>query len=552
MTGPHFVEDVTPVGAIVRQRQQHPLSALSARRPFSLGHEYPPLHLLDKAQQSCKHFFSQVFPGIPKSAVVTEKPQENIVRDAPFQLPLLWRPHGWTTVIVSVGLLSLSTGWADEPDWSALEQEAGALLSQYIQIDTTNPPGNEIAAANFWKDTLSKEGLEAQIFESQPGRGIVYARLKGSGEKKALILLHHMDVVPAVAANWDVNPFAGTIKDGHVHGRGAIDCKGVAVVQFLALALLKRLGITLKRDIIFLGTGDEEVGGRQGAGWFVANHLNFIEDAQFLLTEGGGIRLADNQVSYTVSVAEKSPCWIQLDAKGKPGHGSVPRPESAVNRLLRALNKIQHYTAPVKVVPAVQAYFSALAERKEDQTAEQYRNLEHALADPDFRREFTATPRHNALIRNTISPTVLNGSEKTNVVPAQATAELDCRLLPGEDPQQFIATLTEVIDDPQVELSVLLNFRPVASEAKTPLFQAIASVAKRHHPDALILPSMLTGFTDSHYFREKGIISYGFSGIALQEDESYGVHGPNERIPLASLREAIRIVFDILQELDKR
>ena len=466
---------------------------------------------------------------------------------------ILWK-YAWITGLVSAlfVLAYLNTGWADEPDWHTLEQEAGTLLSQYIQVNTTNPPGNEIAAANFWKEHLSQEGLEAQVFESQPGRGIVYARLEGSGEKKALILLHHMDVVPAVATHWDVDPFAGTIKEGYVHGRGAIDCKGVAVVQFLALALLKRMGITPKRDIIFLGTGDEEVGGQHGAGWFIEHHFDLVADAEFLLTEGGGIRLSDNRISYAVSVAEKSPCWIQLDAKGKPGHGSTPRPDSAVNRLLRALGKIQNYTAPVKVVSAVQAYFSALAEREDDRTAEQYRNLEHALADPDFRREFTAEPRHNALIRNTISPTVLKGSDKTNVVPGQATAELDCRLLPGEDPQQFLATLTEVIDDPQIELSVLLNFRPVASAAETPLFQAIASVAKRHHPEALILPNMLTGFTDSHYFREKGIVSYGFSGIALQEGEDYGVHGPNERIPLASLGDAIRIVFDILQELDNR
>ena len=441
---------------------------------------------------------------------------------------------------------------ATQPDWDAIEQEAAQLLSRYIQIDTTNPPGNEIAAAHFWQDLLAQEGLQAQIYESQPGRGIVYTRLKGSGEKRPLILLHHMDVVPAQADNWEVDPFSGTIKDGQVYGRGAIDCKGTAVVQFLAMTLLKRQGISPKRDIIFLGTGDEETGGQQGAGWFVEHHFDLIQDAQFLLTEGGGIRDNEGKISYSISVAEKSPCWIQLDAKGEPGHGSVPRPDSAVNRLLRALGKIQNYTAPVKVVPAVQAYFSALAEheREDEQKAEQYRNLERALADPDFRRAFTSEPHNNALIRNTISPTVLKGSEKTNVVPAQATAELDCRLLPGEDPQQFVATLTEVIDDPHIELSVLLNFRPVASEAGTPLFQAISSVAKRQHPDALILPSMLSGFTDAHYFREKGIVSYGFSGLALNEGESYGVHGPNERVPLASLRDATQILFAILQELD--
>lgn len=459
-------------------------------------------------------------------------------------------PVRWTGLLVFVLLLHPPTATA-QPDWAAVEQEAVQLLRSYIQIDTTNPPGNEIAAARFWKDQLAKEGLEAQVYESQPGRGIVSARLTGSGEKKPLILLHHMDVVPAQAEDWDVEPFSGVIRDGHIYGRGALDCKGTAVVQFLAMTLLKRHAIGLKRDIIFLGTGDEETGGQHGVGWFLDTHFDRIQDAEFLLTEGGGIRHDGETTSYTVSVAEKSPCWIRLTAKGRAGHGSVPRPDSAVTRLLRALTNIQNYTAPVKVVPAVQAYFSALAERQNDETAARYRNLERALADPDFRLAFITQPRNNALIRNTIAPTVLSGSQKTNSVPAQATAELDCRLLPDEDPQHFVATLTEVVDDPHVELSVLLNFPPAASAADTPLFQAIGAVAKRHHPEALVLPTMLTGFTDSRYFREKGIVSYGFSGIALQTGENYGVHGPNERVPLASLGQATQILFEVLQELDK-
>jgi len=439
---------------------------------------------------------------------------------------------------------------AGQPDWAAVEQEAGQLLSRYIQIDTTNPPGNEVAAARFWQEQLAQEGIEAQVYESRPGRGIVSARLSGSGEKKPLILLHHMDVVPAEAEHWDLEPFSGLIKDGHVHGRGALDCKGTAVVQFLALALLKRHAIGLKRDIIFLGTGDEETGGQHGAGWFLNTHFDRIQDAEFVLTEGGGIRRDGEDISYTVSVAEKSPCWIRLTARGQAGHGSVPRPDSAVTRLLRALGNIQNYTAPIRVVPAVQAYFSSLAEREDDDTAAHYRDLERALTDPDFQRTFMEQPYHNALVRNTIAPTVLSGSQKTNSVPAQATAELDCRLLPGEDAQQFIATLTKVVSDPQVELSVLLNFPPVASAADTPLFRAISAVAKRHHPQALVLPTMLAGFTDSRYFREKGMVSYGFSGIALQAGENYGVHGPNERVPLASLGQATQILFEVLQELD--
>lgn len=442
---------------------------------------------------------------------------------------------------------------AAQTDWEAVEREAVGLLERYIAIDTTNPPGNELAAARFWREVLAAEGITAQVFEPQPGRGVVYARLKGSGRKKPLILLHHMDVVSARAENWRTEPFAATLRDGHLHGRGAIDCKGVAVVQFLALALLKRQGVALERDVIFLGTGDEETGGRLGAGWFVERHAELIRDAGFMLTEGGGIRRGEDGTSYTVSVAEKAPCWIKLAAEGAPGHGSTPRPGNAVARLLRALGNVRAYAAPIKVVPAAQAYFTALAEYEDDTAkADRYRDLERALADPDFRRTFTANPRHDALVRNTIAPTVLRGSDKTNVIPGRAEAELDCRLLPGEDPDRFVATLTEIVDDPQVDVSVLLNFPAAASEADTPLFRAIAAVAARREPEARVLPSMLTGFTDAHYFRAQGIVSYGFSGIVLQAGESYGVHGNDERVPLAGLREGIKVLVEVIRELDAR
>ncbi len=440
--------------------------------------------------------------------------------------------------------------WAIEVDWAAVEQEAGDLLSRYIRVDTTNPPGNEIAAALFWKEVLAKDGLDAQVFESQPGRGVVYARLKGSGEKKALILLHHLDVVPAVKTDWEIEPFGGIIKDGYVYGRGAIDCKGVAVAQFMALALLKRLRLPLKRDIIFLGTADEETGGHSGAGWFVENHSDLIADAEFLLTEGGGIRVHNGQRSYNVDIAEKAPCWLQLDAHGPAGHGSMPLPETAVTRLIRALEKIRHHETEVKVIPAVQAYFSALAEREEPTKADQYRNLERALADPKFFKEFTNNPAHNALIRNTISPTVLEGSNKTNVIPSHARAQLDCRLLPGEDPQQFVTMLEKVVGDPEVRFSILLNFPPLASEVETDLFRAIRTVAEKHDPQAPVVPAVLGGFTDAHYFRRKGIVSYGFTGLSLAEDDTRRVHGTNERVPLASLWTGARSLLEIIRELN--
>ncbi len=459
----------------------------------------------------------------------------------------LFRPF----LLFSVLLIQTAQSRAVEIDWSAVEQEAGSLLSRYIQIDTTNPPGNEIAAALFWKDALAKDGLDAQVFESQPGRGIVYARLKGTGEKKALILLHHLDVVPALKTDWEVDPFAGTIKDGYVYGRGAIDCKGVAVTQFMALALLKRLGLPLQRDVIFLGTADEEAGGRSGTGWVVENHSDLIADAEFLLTEGGGIRLHNSQRSYNVDIAEKAPCWLQLEAQGPAGHGSMPLPETAVTRLIRALEKIRRHETEVKVIPAVQAYFSALAEREEPAKAEQYRNLERALADPVFLKEFTSNPAHNALVRNTISPTVLEGSNKTNVIPSHARAQLDCRLLPGEDPQQFVTILEKVVDDPEVRFSILLNFSPLASEVETDLFRAIRTVAEKHDPQVPVVPAVLGGFTDAHYFRRKGIVSYGFTGLPLGEDDARRVHGTDERIPLTSLREGAQVLLELVQELNQ-
>lgn len=440
---------------------------------------------------------------------------------------------------------------AADINWAAVEQEAGDLLSQYLRIDTTNPPGNEAAAALFWKDIFAKESVEAQVLESQPGRGSIYARLKGTGEKKALILLHHLDVVPAVKEDWAIDPFAGILKDGYVQGRGAIDCKGVGVSQFLTFALLKRFGFSLKRDLIFLGTADEEAGGRNGAGWFVENHPELIADAEFLLTEGGGIRVHNGQRSYNIDIAEKAPCWVQLEAHGPAGHGSMPLPETAVTRLIRALEKIRHHETAVKVIPAVQAYFTALAEREEPAKAEIYRNLERALADPVFFKEFTSNPAYNALVRNTISMTVLEGSNKTNVIPSHARAQLDCRLLPGEDPQQFVTTLEKVVDDPDVRFSILLNFPPLASEVETELFRAIRTVAEKNDPQAPVIPSVLGGFTDAHYFRRKGIVSYGFTALPFSEEDTRRVHGTNERIPLASLQEGIRTLLSVIEELDK-
>jgi acetylornithine deacetylase/succinyl-diaminopimelate desuccinylase-like protein len=240
-------------------------------------------------------------------------------------------------------------------DWDKLTQEATDTLVKFIKINTTNPPGNELEAAKFLKEKFLSEGIAATTWEPEPGRGIVAARLRGIGEKKsALILLCHMDVVPAVASEWKVPPFSGEVKDGYIWGRGAIDDKGPGVIAMMAMLAIKRAGILLNRDILFVATGDEEEGGRIGAGWFTEHEKDIYSDAGYLITEGGGIAdLPHDKKLYKVAVTEKTPLWIRLTATGTEGHASAPAAETSVTRLIRALAKVIDYRPVIRVIGPV-------------------------------------------------------------------------------------------------------------------------------------------------------------------------------------------------------
>ena len=456
---------------------------------------------------------------------------------------------GW----IAATLILLATGTqavAADIDWSDVERQAADLLSAAIKIDTSNPPGNETAAAHFFAERFRRAGIDVQVFESQPGRGSVLARLKGTGGSRPIILLSHLDVVPANASEWKVPPFSGQQRDGYVYGRGALDCKGAGAIDAMVMLLLKRHGITLKRDVIFLATADEETGGMLGAGWMVEHHFDKFRDAEFVLNEGGQVSVFDNGSRvYEVAVSEKTPCWLRLTTNGQPGHGSAPEKETAVTRLVHALERIREYQPDVRLVPEVATYYKALADLQDGALRTQYADLSNALADPDFRLKFLNNPRDAALVRNTITPTVLLGSQKTNVIPPTASAELDCRLLPGEEPARFIDAIKGVIADPAVNVDVLLNFPPSSSPTDTPLFAAIGSLAGRD--GARVVPSVLRGFTDSHYFRDKGITSYGFVPFDVADEEDRRVHGIDERVSTANLREGTRRLLELLQSLDE-
>jgi len=440
-----------------------------------------------------------------------------------------------------------------DADWKALGDEATALLSQYLRINTTNPPGNEIMAARWLADVLRRDGIEAKIFEPAPGKANLYARLAGDGSARPLILLNHMDVVLASPEYWTVDPFSGLIKDGYVWGRGALDMKGEAIAQLMTMLVLKRAHVPLKRDIIFLATSDEEIGAGVGAAWIVEHQADLIRNAEFLLNEGGLTR-SDGHGGvqyYGIGTTEKSPFWLDAIARGTAGHGSRPTPDNPVHRLVRALNKIAAWQTPLIVTPTVERSFRDLATIEPDSTLHGWLgDLRSALKDSNAVRTITADLTYNALLRNTISITGLKGSDKTNVIPPIATAALDVRLLPGQDPAAFLADLVRVGGDTAV------TFRPqgpnwpaTESPTETEMFRAITAVAHARHPNALVTTLMLPGFTDSHYFRRFGIASYGLGPFPLSQGDSRGVHGNDERVRLDALRFGVRFYYDVVSRV---
>src|SRR6185503_5929635 len=338
-----------------------------------------------------------------------------------------------------------------EEDWKGLGDEAAALLSQYIRINTTDPPGNEITAARWLAAALQREGIESRIFEPAPGKANLYARLAGDGSARPIILLNHMDVVLASPEFWTVDPFSGVVKDGYLWGRGALDMKGEGIAQLMTMLILKRAKVPLKRDIIFLATSDEEIGAGVGAAWIAEQQANLVRGAEFLLNEGGTTRTKTGGAGveyYAIGTTEKSPFWLDVTARGTAGHGSRPTPDNPVHRLIRALNHVAEWRTPLVVTPAVERSFRDLATIERDTTMRRWlSDIRSAIRDSAAARTLTSDLTYNAVLRNTISITGLKGSAKTNVIPPTATAAIDVRLLPGQDPQAFLADIVRVIND---------------------------------------------------------------------------------------------------------
>jgi acetylornithine deacetylase/succinyl-diaminopimelate desuccinylase-like protein len=431
--------------------------------------------------------------------------------------------------------------------WKDYQDEAVSLLQDYIRIDTANPPGNELAAADFFHRLFAAAGIPNRIYVFAPGRADFYAVLKGDGTRRPLILLNHMDVVRADEGGWKAPPFSGAIVNGNLYGRGAIDMKDEGLLQAMVLLIAARQHLHFRRDLVFLATADEEVDD-QGSAWLLDHHPELIAGAEYLITEGGSnLRYAGHGTIYGVGVAEKAPLWIRLTARGRGGHGSIPLMNSAPNQLVRALNRVVNWEPPVRLIPAVEEYFHNIARLEQEPLASEFRRIQKSIRNPDFVQQLTANERFNYQIRDTISLTMLHAGEQVNVIPGKATAQLDARLLPGETPQQFIDELRSVIGNDQINVQPIGPFRiPNSSSTHTRLYRIIKQVIRQNDPHALVTPVLNSGYTESQMYRLHGIICYGFSPVVVTPEVEATEHAANEHVPVNQIRSGVKMLFEVV------
>ena len=421
----------------------------------------------------------------------------------------------------------------------SIEEEALDWLQDYIQVDTINPPGNESRAVEFIAAILEAEGIPYRTAESAPGRGNLWARLEG-GDKPALIMLQHTDVVPADMKYWTTDPLSGEIRDGYLWGRGTLDMKGTGMSQLATFISLHRAGVPLNRDVVLVASADEEAGGYYGAGWLVDNHPEIFEGAGLLINEGGGGEQREKELLFQVEVTQKVPVWLRLTAVDTPGHGSMPNPTSSVTRIVDALHILRQNPFEPRMVPAIDAMFQSLSLSASDEWEAPFNNMGAAIRDPDFLARLQRySPYLHALTRDTCSMTRFEGSNKINVVPPEAWAELDCRILPDRPAEIFVDELRALIDGTGVEVEVIMAFTAAISPTDTELYAAIEEVTGERHPGSRVTPYVSTGFTDSHFFRDLGIPSYGFDPTVVPEAEFARIHGNDERISVEAFKRGV-------------
>ena len=441
-------------------------------------------------------------------------------------------------------------------DFARLRDETAQRLAEYIRINTANPPGNELAAARWLQEVLAREGVEGMILDTAElgaGRANFYARMPGTGSGKGIALVHHMDVVAATPSQWSVEPFGGQIEDGHVWGRGALDMKGHGIIQLMAFIALKRAGVPLTRELVYVGNADEEIGGL-GSRTFVERHPDLVARIEYVLTEGADTRVEGGKVRwFAIDVGEKRTWWKKMVARGTTSHGSVPLGDNPVDRLVRALHRIQAWETPVRLTPAVDRFFKAQSRDQAGQSRAWLADAAAALKTRRGRAWLLSEPERNALLRNTVTPTVLTGSEKTNIIPQEASAELDIRLLPDQDTTEFRRALERVIGDSTIRLEAIGDMAPrYDAPLDTEMFQALERVAARLLPGVPLATPISPGATDRPYWTAAGPVCYGIDPYLVELEESrHSVHGNDERISLENIEFGLRFYVETLMEMQR-
>ena len=429
------------------------------------------------------------------------------------------------------------------------QAEAVHFLTDLIKIDTQDPPGDESKVAHYIEGVLKGEGIESELLEPVPGRASIVARLKGSGKKRPILIMGHEDVVPVDRAHWTVDPFAAAERDGIIYGRGASDDKAMVAANLEVFLQLKRMKVPLDRDVIFLSEASEEMASPAGMATLVEKYWDKI-DCEFALNEGGGSLVENGKVKYFgVSPAEKLPRGARLEATGSSGHGSVPRVDNAVVHLAAAVAKAGTWDTPSRLNETTRAFFERLAQISSPEEAAWYRNV----LDPKVQEELRhKKPQYYSMLRTSVVPTMLKAGIKSNVIPPTAEATLDIRALPDEDLPKFREMLASVINDPQVK--VVAEERTLSMPASSPsklgteMFAALEHAQKEVAPEAITLPVMSTGATDSSFLRTKGVQAYGI-GVPRTEEESRGVHGNDEHIETKQVGLFVRYLFAAVTEV---
>ncbi|MBI3914550.1 MAG: M20/M25/M40 family metallo-hydrolase [Chloroflexi bacterium] len=436
-------------------------------------------------------------------------------------------------------------------NWNSIRDETARLLQDLIRIDTTNPPGNETPAMEYVAGVLKRDGIESRILESAPGRGNLVARLKGDGRAAPLLLMVHLDVVPAEPAYWTHPPFGGEIADGYLYGRGALDTKNLAALEIMVMLLLAREKKSLARDVIFMANADEEAGGVYGAGWMVKNHPDLIR-AEYAINEGGGSGMdIMGKRFYTCQTGEKGTARFVMRTRGAPGHGSMPHRDNAVVKLAHAVQQIGAAELPMRVVPTVKTFVeaigSALGKPYDAALREVLDPKKSAAALQNLPLDDGMRAMLYASLHNTVSPTILKAGSKINVIPSVAEAECDARILPGQSAATLRAELKTILDG-DVELEFKGDNPGRESSSDTPLFETMRRVITRHEPNATLLPYLVVGATDARHVSKLGTHVYGFAPMFAPMSEFSRIHGHDERISIENLEFGARVLYEVVSK----